>query len=119
MPQTLEGMRILVVEDEYLVADLLENVLEEAGCVVCGPIPRLAEAVEAADTANCDIAVLDVNLAGESVSPVADILARRKVPFIFITGYGQAALPGRHAERPRLGKPFKIADLLRTLSKAA
>lgn len=118
MAQTLAGMTVLVVEDEYLVADLIENILESAGCTVRGPIPRLAEAVQAAGQTDCDLAVLDINLAGESVSPVADILAGRKVPFVFITGYGKAGLPGKYAERPRLGKPFHVADLLSTLAKA-
>ena len=60
------------------------------------------------------MAVLDVNLAGERVYPVADILAQRNVPFVFVTGYG--VLPGEYANRPRLCKPFKMADLLNTLS---
>ena len=114
MTEALQGVKVLVVEDEYLVATLMEDMLESAGCVVAGPIPRLAQALDAASSEACDVAVLDVNLAGERVYPVADILAQRNVPFVFVTGYG--VLPGEYANRPRLCKPFKMADLLDTLS---
>ena len=114
MTASLEGVRILLVEDEYLVASLIEEILETAGCIVTGPIPRLAEAVDAADRERCDAAVLDVNLAGERIYPVADILSRRNIPFVFVTGYG--VLPGEYANRPRLCKPFKMVDLIDTLS---
>ena len=114
MTASLEGVRVLLVEDEYLVASLIEEILETAGCIVTGPIPRLAEAVDAADRERCDAAVLDVNLAGERIYPVADILSRRNIPFVFVTGYG--VLPGEYANRPRLCKPFKMVDLLDTLS---
>ncbi len=77
MTASLEGVRVLLVEDEYLVASLIEEILETAGCIVTGPIPRLAEAVDAADRERCDAAVLDVNLAGERIYPVADILSRQ------------------------------------------
>ena len=114
MTASLEGVRVLLVEDEYLVASLIEEILETAGCIVTGPIPRLAEAVDVADRERCDAAVLDVNLAGERIYPVADILSRRNIPFVFVTGYG--VLPGEYANRPRLCKPFKMVDLLDTLS---
>ena len=114
MTASLEGVRVLLVEDEYLVASLIEEMLEIAGCIVTGPIPRLAQAVDAADRETCDAAVLDVNLAGERIYPVADILSRRNIPFVFVTGYG--VLPSEYADRPRLCKPFKMADLLDTLS---
>jgi len=114
MTAALEGVKVLVVEDEYLVAALMEDMLESAGCVVAGPIPRLAQALDAASSEACDVAVLDVNLAGERVYPVADILAQRNVPFVFVTGYG--VLPGEYANRPRLCKPFKMTELLDTLS---
>jgi CheY-like chemotaxis protein len=114
MIEALQGVKVLVVEDEYLVAALMEDILESAGCVVAGPIPRLAQALDAASSQAYDVAVLDVNLAGERVYPVADILAQRNVPFVFVTGYG--VLPGEYANRPRLCKPFKMTDLLDTLS---
>jgi DNA-binding response OmpR family regulator len=116
MTSPLDGLKVLVVEDEFLVATLIEDMLESAGCVVSGPIPRVAEALEAIDRGTYDAAILDVNLGGDRVDPVADALSRRKVPFAFVTGYGTSALPGAYANRPRLCKPFKIADLLGTLT---
>ena len=106
----------MVVEDEYLVAILIEEILESAGCVVMGPIPRLPEALDAAHHDNCDAAVLDVNLSGQRIDPVADALSERNVPFMFVTGYGANALPGEYAERPLIHKPFRMADLLSAVS---
>ena len=111
MTNALEGVRVLVVEDEYFVAILIEEILESAGCIVMGPIPRLPEALDAAHHDNCDAAVLDVNLAGERIDPVADALCERNVPFVFVTGYGSSALPGEHTERPLVHKPFRIGAL--------
>ena len=116
MTDALEGVRVLVVEDEYFVAILIEEILESAGCIVTGPIPRLRETLDAAHHDDCDAAVLDVNLAGERINPVADVLAERNVPFVFVTGYGANALPSEYAERPHLCKPFRMGDLLCTLS---
>jgi DNA-binding response OmpR family regulator len=116
MTAVLEGIRVLVVEDEFLVATLIEDMLMAAGCVVAGPIPRISEALDAVDRGTFDAAVLNVNLGGDRVYPVADALSRRNVPFVFITGYGTGVLSGEHAERPRLCKPFKMADLLGKLS---
>jgi DNA-binding response OmpR family regulator len=116
MTASLRGVRVLVVEDEYLVAILIQDILESAGCVVSGPIPRLPEALDAVDHDTYDVAVLDVNLGGERIDPVAKALSRRNVPFVFVTGYGAGVLSGEFAERPRLCKPFKMADLLDALS---
>jgi DNA-binding response OmpR family regulator len=102
MTAELEGLRVLVVEDEFLVATLIEDMLVAAGCVVAGPIPRLSEALDAVNSRTFDAAVLDVNLAGHRVFPVAEALSRRNVPFVFVTGYGSGVLPGEYAERPRL-----------------
>lgn len=116
MTAELEGVRVLVVEDEFLVATLIEDMLESAGCVVSGPIPRVAEALKAVEHETYDAAVLDINLGGVRIDPVADALARRAIPFVFVTGYSTGALPAAHAERPRLCKPFKMTDLLDTVS---
>ncbi|MGH7029653.1 MAG: response regulator [Stellaceae bacterium] len=115
MTTSLQGARVLVVEDEYLVASLIEDMLQSAGCIVAGPIPRLAQALDAAESEVCDAAVLDVNLAGERVFPVADILSRRNVPFLLVTGYDGNTLPPAYAGCPRLHKPFRLADLLAAL----
>jgi DNA-binding response OmpR family regulator len=117
MTAALDGVKILVVEDEFLVATLIEDMLEAAGCTVSGPIARLSEALAAIDHETYDAAVLDVNLGGDRIDPVADVLARRNVPFMFVTGYGTTALPGEFAKRPRLCKPFRMEDLVATLSK--
>jgi DNA-binding response OmpR family regulator len=114
--KVLKGIKVLVVEDEYLVAILIEEILQSAGCIVMGPIPRLPEALDAVDHEDYDAAVLDVNLAGERINPVADALSARNVPFLFVTGYGANALPGEYAERPHVCKPFRMADLLCALS---
>src|SRR5262245_37431672 len=112
----LEGVRVLVVEDEFLVAVLIEEMLQSAGCVVSGPVSRVADALNAVDCETYDVAVLDVNIAGERIDRVADALSRRNVPFLFVTGYSAGSLPVDFAERPRVCKPFKMADLLCTLS---
>jgi DNA-binding response OmpR family regulator len=106
----------LVVEDEWLVAVLIEQILESAGCIVMGPVARVPEALDAVNDDDYDAAVLDVNLAGERINPVADALSERDVPFMFVTGYGANALPSEYAERPHIGKPFRIAELLGMLS---
>jgi two-component system, chemotaxis family, sensor kinase Cph1 len=80
MTAPLQGRRVLVVEDEFLVAMLIQEMLETAGCLVSSPISRLAEALDAAGREDCDAAVLDVNLAGDRIYPVAEILSRRNVP---------------------------------------
>jgi DNA-binding response OmpR family regulator len=116
MTTALEGIRVLVVEDEFLVASLIEDMLQAAGCVV-SPASRVAEALDAVDHETYDAAVLDVNLGGDRIDPVADALSRHNVPFIFVTGYSMGALPGEHAARPRLCKPFRMADLVGTLSR--
>jgi len=115
MTATLEGIRVLVVEDEFLVATLIEEMLQSAGCVVLGPVARVAEALDAVDHETYDAAVLDVNLGGDRIDPVADALSRQHIPFMFVTGYNTGGLPGEYAARPRLSKPFKMADLLGTL----
>ena len=117
MKNSLKGVRVLVVEDEYFVAIMIEEMLHQAGCVVMGPIPRLQEALDAVDHQDYDVALLDVNLAGERIDPVADALSERNVPFLFVTGYGANALPGEYAERPHIGKPFRMAELLGALSE--
>jgi DNA-binding response OmpR family regulator len=117
MTAALEGVRVLVVEDEFLVAMLIEEMLESAGCVVIGPIPRVPEALDAVDRDRCDAAVLDINLGGERVDPVAEALSKRDVPFMFVTGYGATGLPAEHFDRPHICKPFKMTELLETVSR--
>jgi DNA-binding response OmpR family regulator len=116
MAQSLEGVRVMVVEDDFLIAELLDEILRSRGCVVLGPLSRLALALDAAKRDTCDAALLDVNLAGEFVFPVAAVLSERHVPFMFLTGYSVDALPPEYAGQPRLGKPFKADQLAGALS---
>lgn len=110
--QSLSGRRVLVVEDEVLVAMGLELALTDAGCHVVGPIGRFDRAMVAAKTEMADIALLDVNLRGVEVYPIADELAARGIPFAFLTGYDRSTLPARFAQRKVLRKPFQWPDLL-------
>lgn len=109
----LQGRKILVVEDEYLIALQVATTLGDAGAEVVGPIGTLRGAlgVVAADE-SLDGAVLDVNLRGELVYPVADALAARGVPFVFATGYDQTVIPERFADATICDKPPILADLL-------
>jgi two-component SAPR family response regulator len=118
MAQSLEGVRVLVVEDDFLVSLLVEDVLKSAGCVVLGPVPRLADALDAAANTCCDVALLDINLGGKWVYPVAGVLFARGVPFIFVTGYGGDAIPHQYAGQPRIAKPFSAEQLSRAVSSA-
>lgn len=103
--------KILLVEDEILVAMLLEEIMADLGYEVVGPVGRVAEAIELAQRAEIDGAILDVNLAGHHVYGVADALGARGIPYMFATGYGQAGLREGYADRPVLNKPFRANEL--------
>ncbi|MFN3943686.1 MAG: response regulator [Allosphingosinicella sp.] len=104
-------LRILVVEDEMLVAMNIEDMLLELGHEVAGLASRLEPALALAADGAFDAAMLDVNLAGEPSFPVADILARRGIPYLFATGYGARGVEEKHRAAPVLQKPFRAADL--------
>jgi CheY-like chemotaxis protein len=105
------GLRVMIVEDEAAVALLIEDMLLELGCDIAASAAHIARACELAREVECDLAVLDVNLNGSPVFPVARILNERKIPFLFSTGYGPSGLPDEFAGRPVLSKPFPIEDL--------
>jgi CheY-like chemotaxis protein len=111
----LAGLRALVVEDEGSVAWLIEGMLQELGCEVAASVVTLAEALAAATDKSFDFAVLDVNLAGERVFPVAELLQRRQLPFLFSTGYGRMGVPATFRGCEVLNKPFGIDELKRKL----
>ncbi|MBN8528788.1 MAG: response regulator, partial [Caulobacterales bacterium] len=99
----LAGKRILVVEDESLVAMLIETILEDLGCTPVGPVASVEDGLALAKGKTViDAALLDVNVGGRQVFPVAEALAERGVPFIFSTGYGEAGLPDAWRGRPTL-----------------
>jgi two-component sensor histidine kinase len=105
--------RIMVVEDEALVGLMMVDIVNELGFSAFGPFASVAEATAAARGGNCEAAVLDVNLNGELVYPVADMLAESGVPFIFVTGYSPDLVEKRFAEVPVVQKPVQIVDLQR------
>lgn len=113
----LNGLRILVVEDEAAISMLLEDMLMDFGCEVVGPAARLSAALEMIERETFDIAILDVNLAGDPIYPAAEALARRDVPFIFSTGYGGGGIKDPYRNRPVVQKPFGQQELKRTLLK--
>ena len=112
----LRGVRVLVVEDMAVLAWRVRDVLVEAGAEVVGPAANVPGALALLDAHPVDAAVLDMNLDGQPADPIADVLATRGVPFLFLTGYGSGSAEGRHAERPTLGKPLKPLALVRTLA---
>lgn len=107
--------RILVVEDEAIVAMLLEDILAELGYEVVGPATRLDRALDLARGAEISAAVLDVNVNGRDTYAVADALHARSIPFVFATGYGAKELAERFRDAPITHKPFDRNDLERTL----
>lgn len=111
------GKRVLVVEDEILVGMLLEDMLNELGHEHIQVVPRLNEAVQAASDREFAFAILDVNIDGDEIFPVADILKEKGTPFIFATGYGTRGLPDHYRDRPTLQKPFSMKDLKRVLER--
>ena len=115
----LNGKRALLVEDETLVAMLVEDMLADEGCTVVATASRLGEALRVAGdrTIAFDFAILDVNLAGDPIFPVAEALAARDTPFAFATGYGAGGLPDEWKGRPTLQKPFTSAEIITVLTR--
>ena len=116
--QSLARCRILVVEDEYFIADDMAKALEKLGAEVVGPAADQEKALALLSSAELiDAAVLDINLRGATVFPIADILIEQGVPFVFATGYAPASVPPVYAGIPRWEKPFNPGDLVRSLPK--
>lgn len=109
MTALLEGVRVLLVEDEMLVCMDIEDMLVGFGCEVVGPAARVDQALELIETVPIDLAMLDVNLGRERSYPIAERLASRGIPFLISTGYAEVDAP--YDERPRLQKPFSIEHL--------
>jgi len=119
LTSSLEGRRVLLVEDEAMIAMLLEDMLGDLGCTVVGPAYALTSALAlAAGESPIDVAILDINLAGRPVFEVADALRARRVPMIFSSGYGDRGLREVDRGAPVLGKPFRAGDLAAALHQA-
>jgi DNA-binding response OmpR family regulator len=111
----LRGLRVLVVEDESLLALSLTDDLHSFGCSVLGPFGDLSEARDGARDNDFDLAILDVNLNGEMVFPLADDLSQRGIPFLFLTGYAVAALPDALKTAPHMPKPYDAVHLAKKM----
>jgi CheY-like chemotaxis protein len=115
---SLNGARILVVEDNFLAAEVVRDMLESSGCAVVGPVGRIADALRLAEEEALDGAILDINLNGERCFPIALALRQRGVPFVFLTGYDdEAIIPVELRPARRLGKPVFGPQLMAVLAE--
>jgi CheY-like chemotaxis protein len=110
--------RVLVVEDDVMIRMLIEDMLTDLGFAVAAEASKVHEALAAVQSTDIDVAILDVNLSGETTGPVAEALAAQGTPFVFATGYGEYGLPEQFRDRPLLKKPFQIDSLKRMLDAA-
>jgi DNA-binding response OmpR family regulator len=115
----LSGLRVLIAEDEYLLATMLEEDLRAAGCAILGSFATLASARRAASREAFDLAVLDVNLNGEMVYALAEELSARGIPFLFLSGYSATNFPERFRASPHLSKPYDAAVLIEEIRRIA
>ena len=111
----LSGQRVLIVEDEYFLAQDLAEYLNHLGVEVVGPVGTVTDALELLHYADIQGAVLDITLRGERVYPVADVLEQKQVPFVFASGYGGELEPNAYTDIPRCIKPLDFAELANTL----
>lgn len=109
--ETLRGIRIFLVEDESLIMMLLEDIMVDLECEVVRSALTLREALDAAPTVDAQVAILDINLAGDPIFPVAERLAARGIPLIFASGYGATTLPEAWKNRATLPKPFSTTQV--------
>lgn len=114
-----QGMRVLIVEDDYFIAKDLANGCAEAGFVIEGPVPSLAKALSMVEQAPIDGALLDINLDGEKVWELADALVGRGIPVVFVTGYERWSIPDRYLDVPLCVKPVDAAKVVEALARAA
>jgi CheY-like chemotaxis protein len=109
---------VFIVEDEFAVLLMVEDMLAELGCALAGTASRMEDAIRMAKDLGLDAAVLDVNINGDTINPVAEILAARRVPIVFSTGYGRSGLDPRWRDRPVLQKPYQVEELAAALRDA-
>lgn len=116
MANEINGQRVLVVEDRFLLADDLGRILESLGFQVVGPVSSVDGAMQAVSSEKIDAALLDIDLQGAMTFEVADLLQERGVPYVFWTGFDHAALPEQYRERPFLAKPLTRSGIKRALT---
>jgi CheY-like chemotaxis protein len=111
------GGSVLLVEDEVMIRMMVADMLGELGYSIAAEAGEIDEAIRLAQSAEYDFAILDVNVNGKVISPVADLITARNRPFIFATGYGSSGLPAEYRDRPALQKPFQIETLARAIDQ--
>jgi len=112
------GSSVFLVEDEVMIRMMVADMLEELGYKVAAEAGDIAEAMRLAQSIEFDLAILDVNVNGKVISPVADLIKAKGRPFIFATGYGSSGLPEQYRDRPSLQKPFQLDALSKTIESA-
>jgi CheY-like chemotaxis protein len=111
------GGSVFLVEDEVMIRMMVADMLGELGYSIAAEAGEINEAIRLAQSAEFDLAILDVNVNGKVISPVADLITARNRPFIFATGYGSSGLPAEYRDRPALQKPFQIETLGRMIDQ--
>ena len=112
------GCSVFLVEDEVMIRMMVADMLEELGHTIAAEAGEIGEALKLAQSTEFDLAILDVNVNGKVISPVAELIQARNRPFIFATGYGSSGLPEEYRDRPALQKPFQIETLARMIGTA-
>jgi CheY-like chemotaxis protein len=112
------GGSVFLVEDEVMIRMMVADMLEELGYSVVAEAGEISEAIRLAQSAQFDLAILDVNVNGKVISPVAELIDSRNIPFVFATGYGSSGLPEEYRDRPALQKPFQVETLGRMIEVA-
>ncbi|MEH6950691.1 response regulator [Nitrobacter sp. NHB1] len=111
VPAKPPGGSVFLVEDEAMIRMMVADMLEELGYSIAAEAGEIEQALQLAQTTDFDIAILDVNVNGKLISPVAEVIEARNRPFIFATGYGTQGLPPEYRDRPALQKPFQMEGL--------
>lgn len=111
------SLRVLIVEDEALVAFMIEDAVEEAGHTICSVVSNLTDAIQAVSNSDFDVALLDMNLNGQKAHSLPVILSARNKPFAFVTGYGEPGILERFADAPLVTKPFRKEAIVSALAK--
>jgi two-component SAPR family response regulator len=113
-----KGVQVFIVEDESLITMLLEDILDDLGCGLAASAGSLRDALDKAATVTANIAILDINLAGDPIFPVAERLVARGIPIVFASGYGASTLPEEWRNRPTLPKPFTSRQVEEAIAAA-